>query len=300
MADLADVVDELYALDPDQFTATRNARAKQAASEGDRELADRVRALPKPSAAAWAVNTLARLQPDRLDELLRLGESLREAQSHLDARSLRELAQRRRTLVVAVALEAVHAAERGGRALGGTVIDQVEQTLTAAMVDAAAADAVRSGSLVRALQAVGLEVDVTNAVALVGGRPARRHAPKGRASKAEREDELAAQRQKRRRQADDAAAAAAEAEAAARDAEASAVAARGVAEAAAARRDALEAETDALRRRLDELGGRLGDAERARTESRRAAEQAERELTRAKRAATAAREHADRLAEKLR
>src|SRR6478735_10130604 len=47
---------ELYALPPDDFTSARNARAAAA----DRSLAARVKTLRKPTAAAWAVDLLAR------------------------------------------------------------------------------------------------------------------------------------------------------------------------------------------------------------------------------------------------
>src|SRR5690606_9142966 len=60
---LAEVARELYAGPPAEFVAARNARAAEVRRAGDRALATRVKALPKPSAPAWAVGLLAREEP---------------------------------------------------------------------------------------------------------------------------------------------------------------------------------------------------------------------------------------------
>ncbi|MFV0138119.1 hypothetical protein ACLGIH_34035 [Streptomyces sp. HMX87] len=62
--DLETVSDELYGLRPGDFTAARNERAKAARSAGDRELAEQIRRLRRPTLAAWAGNLLVRQQPD--------------------------------------------------------------------------------------------------------------------------------------------------------------------------------------------------------------------------------------------
>ena len=66
MATVTDAARELYGLVPAEFTAARNALAQQAADGGDRELAARIRKLPKPPVAAWAVNALVRHRPDEV------------------------------------------------------------------------------------------------------------------------------------------------------------------------------------------------------------------------------------------
>src|SRR5439155_5144479 len=48
---------------------------------GDRDEAERVRALQKPSQTAWAVNQLARRRHDEVAALLEAGERLRRAQA---------------------------------------------------------------------------------------------------------------------------------------------------------------------------------------------------------------------------
>jgi len=158
----------LYELRPDEFTAARNARA-QAAKPDDRELAARIQELRRPSPAAWLVNQLVRHRQAEVEAVLELGAEARDAQGRFDAVELAELGRQRRRLVSAVAGEAGELAEELGAPVRTPVLDEVAQTLQAAMSDAAAADAVRSGRLVRALEAVGVEVDLSDAVA--GGPP---------------------------------------------------------------------------------------------------------------------------------
>jgi hypothetical protein len=54
------VADDLYALPPGEFTRARDERAKGLRKEGRRDEADEVKALRKPTVAAWALNQLAR------------------------------------------------------------------------------------------------------------------------------------------------------------------------------------------------------------------------------------------------
>ncbi|KRC59077.1 hypothetical protein ASE14_14895 [Agromyces sp. Root81] len=167
---LHDAATALYALRPDEFTAARNARA-QAAKADDRELGARIQELRRPSPAAWLVNQLVRHRPSEVEAVLELGAEAREAQGSFDAVELAELGRQRRRLVSALARDGGELAEELGAPVRAPVLDEVAQTLQAAMSDAAAADAVRSGRLVRALEAVGVEVDLSDAVA--GGPPPR-------------------------------------------------------------------------------------------------------------------------------
>ena len=161
--DLAAVAAELYALPPQDFTPARDAAAKAA----DGPLRAAVKALRRPTASAWLVNRLARDEPELLDSLLALGPALAQAQSAGSGDELRALGQQRRELVQAVTGTAVV-----GHGVSTAVRTEVEQTLEAALADPAAAEAVRSGTLVRALSFAGFGgVDVDGAVAVVGSRP---------------------------------------------------------------------------------------------------------------------------------
>ena len=178
-AGLADAVDELYALPPEEFTAVRNERAKAAKAAGDKDLAQAIGRLRKPSSAAWLLNQLARHQAGELDQFLAVGAALREAQAELDADQLKDLSRKRHQVVAAVARQARALARQLGNPVSDTVEGEVEQTLRAALADPAAAAAVAGGSLTRTLDYAGLgdtAVDLTGAVALPGAAPRNRAA----------------------------------------------------------------------------------------------------------------------------
>lgn len=159
------VADELYAFVPEEFTAARNARAKEAKAD-DRELGVRIGELKKPSPSAWIVNQLVRAHGDTIDELLVLGAELRGAQAASDGKALTRIGAERRKLVSAALATATEIADAADRPPSRAVLDDVEQTLIAATVDEAAGEALRTGRLVRSLQAVGFEdVDLDGAVA---------------------------------------------------------------------------------------------------------------------------------------
>lgn len=160
---LDDVADRLYALAPEEFTAARDAAAKQAKADGDAGLAQQVKALRKPSVGAWLVNLLATHEADLLEHLLSLGPALAEAQAQGQGDELRHLGTQRRELVGAVTSRAV---ELGGRPVTAALREEVTATLEAALADPRSADAVRSRRLVRALSYAGFGgVDLEGAVA---------------------------------------------------------------------------------------------------------------------------------------
>jgi hypothetical protein len=174
--ELAGIANALYALPLDEFIAARTAAAKEAAG-GAEGLPAAVRALPKPSVAAWAVNMLAAHQPDVLDQLTELGGRMRAAQSSLDAAGMRKLGRERRTLLATAVDAACSVAEQHGRRISGAVATAVEQTLRAVTADEGAAAAVQSGRLLQVLSADGVDrVDLDGAVAVPGEVAAPRSA----------------------------------------------------------------------------------------------------------------------------
>ena len=70
-------------------------------SRGDRQAAP-------PSRAAYALNLLARRQPDDVARLLRLAESLREATERLAGAELRQLGATRQQLIAELTSAARH------------------------------------------------------------------------------------------------------------------------------------------------------------------------------------------------
>jgi hypothetical protein len=161
--ELLAIADDLYALPLGDFTPARDARAKELKGT---DLAAPVKALKKPSLAAWVVNLLVRRDAEQVEQVLSLGAALRDAAAGMDGDELRTLTRQRRQLTAAVTTGARALAAAAGVKVTQAVADQVEGTLTAAMVDARCADAVRSGLLVTALASTGVdEVDLSAAVA---------------------------------------------------------------------------------------------------------------------------------------
>jgi hypothetical protein len=162
---LLEVADELYGLTLPEFTPARDARAKELKTS-DAELSVRVKALKKPSVAAWVVNVLVRHETEQVDQVLAVGVALREAQAGMSGQELRALTRQRRQLTAAVTTQARRLAGELGTKVTQAVADQVEATLTAAMIDEGCATAVRSGQLITALAATGVgAVDLAASVA---------------------------------------------------------------------------------------------------------------------------------------
>lgn len=154
---LLDLARDLYGGLPGDFTPARTAAEKAAKADGDKDLAAAVKALKRPSVGAWAVNLLVRREASQIDQVLTLAESLRAAAEALDGAELRALTKQRRQLTSALTTRARQLALENGTRLTQAVADQVEATLTAAMLDAGAAHAVRTGMLVTTLSATGVD-----------------------------------------------------------------------------------------------------------------------------------------------
>lgn len=202
--DLSDVLDDLYGSPPAEFTATRDAYARQARAEGDRDLAGRIAALRKPPVPAWAVNLLVRERRHDVEQLLELGASLREATASLAGPELRELGVQQHQVLDAMRVQAGRLTLQAGVKLSLDVGEKVVATLRAAMSDPAAADAVRSAVLVRTLEATGFgggsEVDLEGATA-TDAEPRPVPAPKEKGHRARSgkvpRDELTARREEK-------------------------------------------------------------------------------------------------------
>jgi len=163
--DLLELADELYALPQEAFTPARDAKAKEL--RADKELAAAVRKLKKPSVAAWVVNLFVRREAAQVDQVIAVGQALRDAQEGMDGAELRALTRQRRQLTSTVTQQARSLAKDEGVKVTQSVADQVEATLTAAMLDPECARAVRSGLLTAALSSTGVDsVDVAAVVAV--------------------------------------------------------------------------------------------------------------------------------------
>jgi len=147
-----DPVDELFLLPLREFTAARDRLAAQLVAAKQRDRARVVKALRRPTVAAWVVNQLAHRHAAAVRRLLDAGAVLRRAQYALGRRGsaddFRAATKRRQeTLRELRALAAPLLREAGSAAH----LDDVLATLEVASVDPAAAKAVTSGRLSREL-----------------------------------------------------------------------------------------------------------------------------------------------------
>lgn len=273
--DLDELIAGLYASEPEEFIAQRKEAVRALKAAGQRDEAESVRRLAKPSASAWAVNVLAHRDPAAIDDVVEHGDELRRAQTGgTNAADVREAQGARRQAIRQAADRAV---ELAGRPLSGAHRTEVAETLEAASADSDAAAEVRAGRLVKPL-AVPSGFEQLGGLTLVpGGRaeraPAKREQrpKKDEASEPDRtraEEEAARARHTMLQTEADTAA---EAAAAAR------------AESAAVRQriDELEAEVARLEREQRDAQAQLKTATREARDAEKAEQQAERRAERA-------------------
>ena len=141
---------ELYARAPADFVARRDELAKQARADGNRELATAIKALRRPTVGAGYLNLAAAAGLTSLRELLDLGRDLRQTQAAGDFAALRDLAARRGPLVSRVLRDLTAHLAQLGIAATGTGLDEVRNTLGAALADPAVDAQVRTGRVDRA------------------------------------------------------------------------------------------------------------------------------------------------------
>jgi hypothetical protein len=74
-------IDALFLLPLSEFTSARNALAARLKKAGEKDQAERVKALGKPTASAWAVNQLYWKHREAFDQLYEAGARFRQAQA---------------------------------------------------------------------------------------------------------------------------------------------------------------------------------------------------------------------------
>ena len=143
---LAEAEAELYADDPDGFTARRAELAEHARDAGEPAVAKKITALRKPTRSAWVVNRLVRTDPGVRSRLDDLAADLREASG---GGRLRELTASRAKLVD----ELTRTALEGVAAPPAALREEVTATFDAAIADPEVAASL--GTLVRAARYAG-------------------------------------------------------------------------------------------------------------------------------------------------
>ena len=162
-ASLAREAGALYELPANEFTSARNARAK-ALRRKEPELAAEVAKLPKPTAAAAAVNTLARRDPSEVRALIQAGKRLRDAQERAvsgrgGGEKLQDAVREHRA-----ALERVQREVRRLR-ISESVLERAVSTFRAASIDPELQPLLERGLLAREVESAGFSIDPSLAVA---------------------------------------------------------------------------------------------------------------------------------------
>jgi hypothetical protein len=276
VADPVERPEDLYAVDLGDFVVARNGLAARLRADGDRDAATAVKAMRKPPRAAWALNVLARAEPEvvaqALDAAQRVAESISDGGDEL------RTAQRDYTRAVTATVDA--AAQRAGLS-GDALLEQMRATVLAAGADpdGEVASNLRAGTLATDAPAPGFSfagMDLAADVAPTAPRHPRRPATRVETGAAPIDDAAAAAETAR------VAEAAASEDAAAEEAAAAARAAKAAAAAAERRRarerTRLAREIDRRAQRVARLDEVAATAEAAALEARAAATEATEEL----------------------
>lgn len=186
--ELDDATSALFTRPLGEFTKARDELAKRLKGSGDKEAAASVKAMRRPTVAAWTLNQLARRYPQRMDALLEAGERLREAQRGAlepgGVKELREASQEHRARVNELLRASPALLEEAGYRASGANMDRVRDSLLATPT-ARSADLER---LSRGLVVQEIEPgDLSDVLALMRGRPAAPRAPEPKAEEKPRE-----------------------------------------------------------------------------------------------------------------
>ena len=154
-AGIEPVLDELLALPPADFTAARNAAARQLRVEGRRAAADALKSVPRPPVSLWALNRLAREQPSLIADFLAAADQLREA--YRSGGDIRAATAPERAAEASVVEAAGALARAAGMNVTEVVSERLRQTVRAAASVAETAAALRAGRLTREPEAPSLD-----------------------------------------------------------------------------------------------------------------------------------------------
>jgi len=254
---LEDALDELYGVEPSEFVAVRKRLSATLRDAGDKAGAKVLQGARRPSTSAWALNQLARREPQLVEGLLDASSALYAAQTRGTNKpdGLRDAIRAHREAVDAAADAAT--AVLGARA-NDSFRGEMVSTLRAVSTDEDLGRQLRTGRLVRESSvsgfpdAVGLTL-VPDLPASKSGTPSKTaNRPTKRPARSEAGTEAAQAKAERVEREKQQKADLAAKEAARKDAEA----AEAVADRAHARVEALEGELEIARHELTEARAR--------------------------------------------
>jgi hypothetical protein len=155
-------LDELYREHPEGFVARRDQLVKELRAAGDRDEADRVRKLRRPTAAAWLINRAALSSPAQLEQFAQASHQLEDAQARAlegkdeGAAEWRAAAARERDTIRAVVDLGESVASEAGHPAGAHALELAGETLRAASADPELRERVLAGRVERERSAATL------------------------------------------------------------------------------------------------------------------------------------------------
>jgi len=285
-------IQRLYGLPFGEFTAARNTLAKELKKQGDKEAAEEVASLPKPTVSAWAVNHLFTTDSERMEELLASGERARKALRSIlsggDPGALRDAIQEARDLANELRDRAAGAVTEESRKPGPAIVERIATNLQSLAFSPAAEPVIERGWMDVDLPPVGFEVLAGLQLAGLPKKAAKPPKPAPAPAKkpaAPKVDRQAEQRERREREA--------EAARERREKETARVQerqrekldrAQAQREEAAGRADFLRRKAEQAEKTAEDLRQRLEEAERLAAETSKRADEAEKLLAKAEKA----------------
>ncbi|HVG10115.1 MAG TPA: hypothetical protein VNM67_20600 [Thermoanaerobaculia bacterium] len=291
-------IQRLYGLPLGEFTAARNALAKQLRKDGDKEGAEEVASLPKPTVSAWAVNHLFTTDSERMEELLASGERARKALRAIlsggDPGALRDAIQEARDLANELRDRAAGAVTEETRKPGPAIVERIATNLQSLAFSPAAEPVIGRGWMDVDLPPVGFEV---LAGLQLAGLPKKAAKPPKAAAAPEKKPAEPAPKVDRQAEAKERREREAEADRERREKETARIQerqrekldrAQAQREEAAGRADFLRRKAEQAERSAEELRQRLEEAERLAAEASKRADEAEKLLAKAEKAVKSA------------
>jgi hypothetical protein len=160
MPNVDDVLAELAAVPPREFTRERSALVGRLIKAGQAKAAARVKAMPRPTTAVWAVNQLAREEPESVERLITASQRMRTAQlGRGKARDdLAATSASHRAALAHLNEKAEAILRRANVGATHRLLLRIGTTLTSAAADPALHRALRQGRIERELSARGFDV----------------------------------------------------------------------------------------------------------------------------------------------
>jgi hypothetical protein len=151
VTELEAAVDQLHAVPLEDFVAERKRLAKELRGSGDRAAAAELAKLPKPTPPAWALNHLAREEPETVAAWLDAAAELRDATENAEkssAGAVRAAIATHRDATRALLAAVRERTRPNGRELSEPMLDRVRDLLGAATADPELSELLRAGRIV--------------------------------------------------------------------------------------------------------------------------------------------------------